>query len=138
LAGIAEEQIAAGVLGRWGPASERSLLAWRNEGRMRWRIDISSKTFGSAMRLVVLAPRAQPLQKYLLFIIYLCHVLHLFSFYIFYGYALINLWQRKCAYSVVRMVHEASGGGVTMVIMIAVKPTPTMNHRGPGWRRRTM
>jgi hypothetical protein len=27
-----------------GPASKRSLLAWRNEGRMRWRIGISSKT----------------------------------------------------------------------------------------------
>jgi hypothetical protein len=31
-------------LGRWGPASRRSLLAWRNEGRMRWRVGISSKT----------------------------------------------------------------------------------------------
>jgi hypothetical protein len=31
-------------LGRWGPASKRSVLARRNEGRMRWRIDISSKT----------------------------------------------------------------------------------------------
>jgi hypothetical protein len=33
------------VWGRaWGPASKRSLLAWRNEGRMRWRIGIPSKT----------------------------------------------------------------------------------------------
>jgi hypothetical protein len=31
--------LAFGQLGRWGPASKRSLLAWRNEGRMRCMAD---------------------------------------------------------------------------------------------------